>query len=100
MIIRGSRDYTPANPLPVQEVRRALSEYILQDVDETTTTSVTYLGKENTDGTWLIVKIDESSDTSFRYANESNNESYITYATAWAAITSLTYATLENLTGL
>ena len=44
--------------------------------------------------------MDETSNLTIRFANESNNTTYTTYNTAWADIISLDYDLLENLTGL
>ena len=60
------------------------------DVEEASS-SLTYVGKEDADGQWALVKIDESSDTSIQYATVSNNPTKTTYTTAWADRASLTY---------
>jgi len=75
------------------------SQYILQDVDEASST-LTYLGKLKNDGKWLIVKIDSTSGATFRFANESNNSSYSDYSTAFTNRTTLTYELLEELSDL
>jgi hypothetical protein len=78
-----------------------VAAYILQEPDDYTTTNVTYLGKMKTDGTYLIVKIDETGNfPTFRYANVSNNATLTTYALAWAARTTATYNYLNVLTGV
>ena len=75
-----------------------LKTYILNDF-EVASSTLTYLGKEKNNGTWLVVSID-SSTGQFRFANVSNNSSLTTYTTAYAARATLTYDILENLTGL
>jgi len=75
-----------------------LKSYILNDY-EVASATLTYLGKEKSDGTWLLVSIDGSTGQ-FRFANVSNNSSLTTYTTAYAARATLTYDVLENLTGL
>ena len=96
--IRNAQGFIDSeNPLHIS--RGSIADYTLQDVDQPSST-LDYLGKEKNDGTWLVVEIDSSSGNSFRYANESNNNSYTTYTTAYAARASLTYDLLEELTGL
>jgi hypothetical protein len=69
-----------------------LNEYGVNDV--ATAGAVTYVGKEKSDGTWLVVKVDESSGTVIRYASVINNALVADYATAWAArATTLVYGT-------
>lgn len=60
------------------------------DVD-TASATVTYIGKEAADATWMVMKIDTSSGTAFSYATITNNSGYTTYSTAWTARASLTY---------
>lgn len=67
----------------------SLDEYGLND--EATSGDITYLGKEAAEDEWLIVKIDSSSGTSFRYASEVNNSGTTTYSSAWSNRTTLTY---------
>jgi hypothetical protein len=65
--------------------------YDTNDIDDAGS-GITYIGKENVDGTYLIVKIDESvNPTSFRYGYVGHNPLLVTYATAWASRATLTY---------
>ena len=66
------------------------SRFATSDIDEASNT-VTYIGKMDADGAWMIVKIDSSSGTSFTYATITNNPTYTTYSDAWTARASLTY---------
>lgn len=78
-----------------------MSKYSTNDVD--TVSSTTYVGKAlpNSATGWLIQKVvDTSGDLTITYANVSNNGSYTTYSTAWAARLSLTYGAIETLTGV
>lgn len=67
----------------------------VNDIDEASST-LTYMGKEDGDGIWIIQKIDESSNpTLFTYASEKNNSSYKTYSAAWTARAGLNYNNYE-----
>lgn len=61
--------------------------------DLVTDGSVTYIGKMSSGGAWLVVKLDESSGLSVRYAARPNNPTVLTYASAWAVYSALTYGT-------
>lgn len=67
-----------------------LGAYKANDIEEASST-LTYVGKEDSAGNWLVVKIDESSGTSVQYATESNNSGIYDYSTAWSGRASLTY---------
>lgn len=69
--------------------------YTTNDIDEATTT-VTYIGMETSSGSWYVKKIDTTTDTSFGHATITNNASYLTYTTAWAARTLLTYNNFKD----
>jgi hypothetical protein len=68
-----------------------VAEYGLNDVLEVG--DVTYLGKEAGEDKWLVLKIDSSSGTSFRYASIKNNSTITTYSDAWSNYATLTYET-------
>lgn len=74
----------------------ALSYYAINDFADGETL---YVGKAKSDGTWLVQRYATATDT-LRYANVSNNAEHATYAAAWAARVSLTYATFQTLTGV
>ena len=76
------------------------ANYKLFEYDEDGATS--YLGQiKATNGNWLITKfVDSSGDIAATYANASNNASYTTMATAWAARTGLTYEDINDLTSI
>ena len=76
------------------------ANYKLYEYDEDGATS--YLGQiKATNGNWLITKfVDSSGDIAATYANASNNASYTTMATAWAARTGLTYEDINDLTSI
>ena len=65
------------------------NEYKVNEIE--TSGNITYFGKENYDGDWLIFKIDTSSGTVFSYATKKNNASITTYSDAWTNRTTLTY---------
>jgi hypothetical protein len=68
----------------------SIDKFSTNDIVSASST-VTYIGMEESGGDWYIKKIDTSSGTSFGHATENNNSTYTTYATAWAARASLTY---------
>ena len=72
------------------EIKKYLTAYSTNNIDEASST-ITYIGKEDRDGNWIVMKIDTSSGTSISYATKINNSSYADYSSAWAARTSLTY---------
>jgi len=67
-----------------------LADYGTNDVEEASST-VTYVGKEKRDGTWLVMKIDTTSGTSIRYASVENNALVTSYADAWSGRSALVY---------
>lgn len=76
------------------------ANYKTHEVDDADPT--TYVGqiKANT-GAWLIQKIvDTSGDLQIVFANESNNGTYSTLATAWANRLTLSYTSINSLTGI
>ena len=74
-----------------------IDSYKTHDIEEDGTT--TYVGKQDVNGTWLIMKIVEvGDDTDITYANISNNVTKTTYTTAWTDRTTLTYVDISDLT--
>ena len=68
-------------------------EWVANDVDDYTTTSVTYVGKEKKDGTWWMMKLDETGTfLTINHASVTNNPTLTSYTLAWAARTTATYA--------
>jgi hypothetical protein len=76
------------------------ANYKTQEVDDAS--PITYVGKKNArSGAWLIERItDTGPDSAIRYANQSNNISYTTFAAAWSARAILVYAEINTLTGI
>jgi hypothetical protein len=73
------------------------SKYSTNHLDDYTTTSVTYVGQEDSGGTWKIIKIDESGNFPvFTYASVTNNPTLTDYSTAWAGRVSATYNIFET----
>jgi hypothetical protein len=70
-----------------------LADFAINDSDNTTTPDTEYYGFTKPDGTWLIKK---ATETTTRYATETNNGSVTTYADAWAAIATLTYGVFHE----
>lgn len=67
------------------------------DVDDYTTTNVTYVGLETKAGTWMIKKLDETGNfLTINYASVTNNALLTDYTTAWAARTTATYADFSS----
>jgi len=69
--------------------------YKTNDIDDSTA-NITYIGKEDEEGNWLIIKVDETSGVSITYATNSNNPTVTTYSNAWSNRTSLTYSTYSG----
>ena len=76
--------------IPYSARRVVLVEFKLNDIAESG--DITYFGEEDRDGNWMVVKFDETSDTSVSYATVVNNDTVTDYSTAWAArATTLVY---------
>lgn len=74
------------------------SDYKTNDLDTAGTTQYVGQAIPNSD-IWLITKIVTTvDDYTLAYANVSNNASYLTYSTAWAARASLAYSAIKDLT--
>lgn len=58
--------------------------------------NVTKIGKETSNGGWLVLKIDETSGVEIRFATMSNNASVKTYSDAWTNRDTLTYGTYSQ----
>ena len=65
------------------------------NIDEASST-LTYVGKEDADGVWVIMAIDTSSGTSITYATQTNNPTYTNYSDAWTDRASLTYSAYKD----
>jgi hypothetical protein len=62
----------------------------VHDVEEDGTTA--YVGGLRADGTWQLMKIDESSNTNISYCSTG----YATYALAWTNRATLTYTRIDG----
>lgn len=91
----GSVMGVPSNPMVVTG-GVPVSAYALNDLDGT---DPLYIGKATSSGVWLVQNYSAASGT-MRYANLSNNPSYASYASAWAARATLTYGLFQTLTGV
>jgi len=65
------------------------------NIDEASST-LTYVGKEDKDGVWVIQKIDTSSGTTITYATQTNNPTYTSYYSAWTNRSSLIYGSYKE----
>ena len=74
-----------------------LAEYTVNDIDNYTNANITYIGMEDRDGNWVIVKIDSTTGIVIRYASKKNNPNITDYATAWSNRTTLNYDYLKNV---
>jgi hypothetical protein len=85
-----------AFPLDIQETATfpVSQEFNVNQWDEASST-LTYVGLSTTDGVWYIKKVDSAAKT-IGHATANNNPSYITFAAAWAARTSLTYGRFDE----
>ena len=74
-----------------------LHEFKVNHLDDTTTTDVLYVGKEDFDFEWAIQKLDDTGAiTVVTYATIINNPSILSYSAAWAARVSLTYTVVSG----
>ena len=80
-----------ARPLIVSR----LDEYGTNDIEEASPTTP-YIGKETAGGAWLIVRVDTSTGTSFRFATAQNNAGLTSYSEAWANRAIATYGTYSE----
>lgn len=101
LINENSDAITASNPLPTTGGgggggAGVFGPYALNDFENGATL---YLGKVKSDGTWLLQEYDQDIG-SMRYANESNNASVTTYASAWSNKSTLTYNEFQVLTGV
>lgn len=68
------------------------SKFYTNHIDDYTTSNVTYFGQENKDGTWRIIKIDETGNFPvFTYATVTNNPTLTSYTLAWNGRVTATY---------
>lgn len=73
-----------------------LPVFYFQNLDDEGSTI--YVGKSTTGGEWRIEKTVETGvDLLTTFASETNNVSYTTYDTAWAARTTLTYGDITSI---
>lgn len=88
--------YNPTSDTLERITTSSLGSYSTNNIDEASDT-VTYIGKEDADGAWFIMKIDTSSGTAFTYATITNNTDQTTgYADAFADRATLTYSTYST----
>ena len=91
---------TTSNPLPITStaldlIKVSVNQFGINDVD-TASATVTYVGKSDASGVWLVQKIDTSSGVAIGWASVTNNAGYLTYAAAWTARASLTYGRYDE----
>jgi len=79
-----------ATEVTLAKVNTNLEEYGINNIDPVSAV-LTYTGKEDKDGNWLVVKIDTTTGTVITYATELNNALVTTYADAWSGRAGLTY---------
>ena len=65
-------------------IASSVKRWAVNDVS-TTVANVTFVGKEQGDGTWWIMKIDTTTGVAITHAAIGNNGLVTTYAAAWAA---------------
>lgn len=76
--------------------------FYTEDIEEDTSTSTTYVGKQSNSGTWLVQKVVESTvgtinTTLIEYATVLNNPTVLTYTNAWSGRATLIYSQIKNL---
>jgi len=74
----------------LEKINTNAEEYGINNIDPVSAV-LTYTGKEDKDGNWLVVKIDTTTGTEITYATEANNALVTTYADAWTNHLTLTY---------
>lgn len=80
-----------------EQILNELNEFNLNDNrSHSSNANIEYLGKEKADATWLVVEIDQTTDTSFRYATVKNNTSYTNYLEAFNNRETLVYGTYSE----
>jgi len=72
-----------------------IKQYGANEVE--TVGAVTYVGKENLVGAWLIQKIDTTSNVVISYATIKNNTTTTSYTAAWTARAALTYGDFSEV---
>ena len=60
---------------------------------DSTTTGITYVGMEDSEGVWVVQKIDSTTPNTsvMTYASVKNNSNTSTYSSAWTNRASLSY---------
>jgi hypothetical protein len=79
-----------ATEVTLEKIRVNSEEYGLNDYENASAT-VTYVGKEDKNGTYVIIKIDSTTGYAVTYATIANNPTRTTYALAWTNRATLTY---------
>jgi len=79
-----------ATETTLEKINTNVEEYGINNIDPVSAV-LTYTGKEDKDGNWLVVKIDTTTGTEITYATEANNALVTTYADAWTNHLTLTY---------
>lgn len=75
-----------------KSINSKLDTYSLNDVrDNSINSNITYLGKDDKQGNWLIIEINELEGVSMRFATVKNNPLINTYQEAMLNRESLTY---------
>ena len=86
---------TANTALAAIQAATAQTAFGINNVD-TASATVTYVGKSDASGVWLVQKIDTSSGVAIGWASVTNNAGYLTYASAWAARASLTFGRYDE----
>ena len=93
---------TASNPLPITataltaiQAATAQTAFGINAVDIASAT-ITYVGKSDASGVWLVQKIDTTSGVAIGWATQTNNAGYVTYTSAWAARASLTFGRYDE----
>lgn len=103
-LVQNGDAVSEENPLPVSVINQIELEKIFytEDVEEDSSTNITYVGKQTKEGEWKIQKILEETiqtitTTSILYASVVNNPSIASYEDAWADRATLTYSEIKDL---
>lgn len=86
---------TANNALAAIQAATAQAAFGNNNVD-TASATITYVGKSDKDGVWVVQMIDTSSGVAIGWASVTNNPSQITYASAWTNRATLTYGRYDE----
>jgi len=88
-------EYDPVSDSLKRKTTASGGAFGTNNIDEASST-LTYVGKEDADGAWVIQKIDTENGVSITYATQKNNPTIDNYSDAWTNRSSLTFGTYKE----